>query len=340
MSAVQTIEVTSSEDGMRLDRWFKTHFPALGHGPLQKLLRTGQVRLDGGRVKANARVVEGQVIRVPPLGPETTSAMPKPRAAVSDEDQEFIQSLVVHRDRHVIVLNKPSGLATQGGTKTSRHVDGMLDALMFESEERPRLVHRLDRDTSGVLLLARSRKAATALTGAFRSRDTEKTYWALVAGVPRPETGRINLPLVKAGKAGDQRMVPAERGDRDGQKAETVFATIDHAGQRFAWLALSPLTGRTHQLRVHMAAAGYPIVGDRKYPGEPVEPDDEYQLEDGLDDTLHLHARQLRIPHPAGGMFSAVAPMPEHMDRTWRYLGFSERDGAEDQLFDEGERFR
>ena len=330
MSGVQSIEVTSGEDGMRLDRWFKVRFPKLGHGALQKLLRTGQVRLDGGRAKANARVSEGQVVRVPPLD-DTAQSAPRRRDTVKPEDREFIQNAVIFRDNDVIVLNKPSGLASQGGSKTSRHVDGMLDALKFDADERPRLVHRLDRDTSGVLLLARNRKAANALSRSFKSREAEKTYWALVSGVPRPDAGIIRLALVKTGRAGEQRMGVADAGDPDAQRAESIYKVVERAGQTFAWLAVSPLTGRTHQIRVHLAEIGHPVVGDGKYGAGPA-------VEEGLSERrLHLHARRLKLPHPRKGVIDVTAPLPPHMTNTWSELGFDENDGNDDLLFAEEE---
>jgi len=329
MSVVQTIEVTPSEDGMRLDRWFKAHYPGIGHGGLQRMFRTGQVRLDGARVKANARVAAGQMVRVPPIDWQQQVAKPKRKSEISDEDRDLIQSLVLYRDASVIAVNKPSGLAVQGGSKTDRHVDGMLDALTFEAEERPRLVHRLDRDTSGVLLLARNRKVAAALARSFEARQTEKTYWTLVAGVPRPDRGKINMPLAKVGREGDQRMAPVDARDQQGQHAETVYAMIDHAGRRFCWLALSPLTGRTHQLRVHMAAIGHPVIGDGKYGGQEIETGEE------LPKQLHLHARALKLDHPDGGDLDLVAPLPAHMKTSWQFLGFNEADGDTDILFGE-----
>jgi len=324
MSGVETVEVQASEDGMRLDRWFKAHYPKLGHGALQRLLRTGQVRLDGSRAKANARIAEGQMVRVPPMN----DGPPAPKPDVPREDAAMVRDLVVHRDKSVLALNKPSGLAVQGGTKTERHIDGMLDALTFEAKERPRLVHRLDRDTSGVLLLGRTRKATTALAKSFQSRRTQKTYWALVAGVPRPERGRISLPLVKAGRAGEQRMVVAGAHEDGAQNAETVYQVVDRAGNRFSWLALSPLTGRTHQLRVHMAEIGHPIVGDTKYGGEEADPGE------GIEMRLHLHARELLLDHPDGGELAVSAPLPAHMARSWSFLGFSENDPMSQSLFD------
>ena len=339
MSGVQSLEVQPGEDGMRLDRWFKARFPGLGHGALQKLLRTGQVRVDGSRAKANARVEAGQTVRVPPLDDQKVYRKSRRETSLSRQDLALIRSLVIHRDDHVIALNKPPGLATQGGSKTERHIDGMLGGLMSDADERPRLVHRLDRDTSGVLLLARTRKAAAVLAKSFQSRETEKIYWALVAGVPRPEQGKVDLPIIKAGKEGDQRMVPARKSDRGAQRAVTVFATVERAGRRFSWLALSPLTGRTHQLRVHMEAIGHPVVGDAKYRGDGGG--DEVEDWEGIDDMLHLHARSIRMAHPGGaGVLDVTAPLPDHMHRTWRLLGFDPRDGDGLQLFGEEDGLR
>ncbi|WP_342642029.1 RluA family pseudouridine synthase [Rhodoligotrophos ferricapiens] len=315
MSGVEIKTINPAEDGMRLDRWFKEHYPALGHGALQKLLRTGQVRIDGSRAKAGDRVSAGQSVRVPPL-PDHAPSRPKPR--VSDNDAKWLQSLIIHRDEDVLALNKPTGLAVQGGTKTERHLDGMLDALILDAAERPRLVHRLDRDTSGVLLLARNRQAAMTLAQSFKSREALKVYWAIVRGVPKPWAGTINLPLKKVGHAGDQRVAPAERGDEAGQHAVTDYMVLAHAGKRAAFVALSPRTGRTHQLRAHMAALGHPIIGDRKYGGE------EALLGDEIDPMLHLHARGLAMEHPRKGRLRIIAQPSDHFRRSMSYLGFTE----------------
>ncbi|WP_205042214.1 RluA family pseudouridine synthase [Rhodoligotrophos defluvii] len=326
MSGVVVKTVAPAEDGMRLDRWFKAHYPALGHGALQKLLRTGQVRLDGARAKPGDRVSEGQAVRVPPLpdaGPE-----PK-RSDVSERDARWLQSLVIHRDADVLALNKPAGLAVQGGSKTERHLDGMLDALVLDGRERPRLVHRLDRDTSGVLLLARTRSAATALAHSFKSRDALKVYWALVRGVPKPRAGTINLPLKKIGHAGDQRVVGANAHDEEAQGAITDYIVLANAGRRAAFVALSPRTGRTHQLRAHMAAIGHPILGDRKYGGE------DASLSDELDPLLHLHARGITLAHPRKGRLRVLADLPQHMRRSLDYLGFDVPSDDPFQIFEE-----
>jgi len=318
---VQTRAVTDDEAGMRLDRWFQRHFPELSHGALQKLLRTGQVRIDGKRTEGKDRVEPGQSVRLPPG--VTNSPPPKPSAAststftVSDRDAAEIQSMVIHRDDHVIVLNKPPGLAVQGGSGTEKHIDGMLDALRFGFEQRPRLVHRLDKDTSGLLLIARTGQAAKRLAESFRDRETEKLYWAIVVGVPPKKEGAINLPLAKRPGAFDRELMQVD--EENGQKALTHFREIDRAGHRAALLALWPRTGRTHQLRVHCAAIGCPILGDRKYGGE------EALLAAVADSRrLHLHARRLSLPHPSGkGELKAQAEPPPHFRRTVEAFGFS-----------------
>jgi len=320
MSAVKLTEVTPAEDGMRLDRWFRAHYPQLTHGVLQKLLRKGQVRVDGGRVKANERLTEGQTVRIPPMQAPTAPKPPRPE--ISEAEASFVQSLVIHKDNDVIAINKPTGLAVQGGTRTQRHVDGMLDGLKFEASERPRLVHRLDKDTSGVMLLGRSRKATTDLAKSFKARSTRKIYWALVYGVPRPMLGKISMRLKKThGPQGD-RVQQAELDDEDAQNAVTYYAVINRAGERFSWLSIRPVTGRTHQIRAHMAEIGHPIVGDPKYGIE--DPEIEVTSE-GISEALHLHAHSLSLPHPGGGLLEVTAPLPEHMKKTWDFLGFEER---------------
>jgi 23S rRNA pseudouridine955/2504/2580 synthase len=320
---VQTRAVSGDEAGLRLDRWFQRHFPQLSHGALQKLLRTGQVRLDGKRVEGKDRVEPGQTVRLPPgvTTPPATAAAPqlapKKRPDVSERDAAEIQKMVIHRDDWVIALNKPPGLAVQGGSGTERHVDGMLDALRFGYEERPRLVHRLDKDTSGLLLIARNGQAAKRLAASFRDRETEKLYWAVVVGVPPRPKGAINLPLAKRPGARDRETMQVD--EENGQKALTHFAVLDRAGSRAALLALWPRTGRTHQLRVHCAAIGCPILGDRKYGGEEA-------LLSAVADArrLHLHARRIVLPHPGGkGELAVEAELPAHFERTLKAFGFS-----------------
>jgi 23S rRNA pseudouridine955/2504/2580 synthase len=330
MSGVKTLTVTADEDGLRLDRWFKSHYPGLTHGRLEKLLRTGQVRVDGGRVKASARLAEGQTVRVPPLGEDGAKTMP-PRPAVRPEDVAFLGALVLYRDADVIVLNKPAGLAVQGGSKTTRHLDGMLDALRFDAPERPRLVHRLDRDTSGVLLLARSRKAAAALGRAFRAREARKIYWGLTKGVPRPHRGTVNLALAKqAAVQGRERVTPAHEEDDEARHAITHYAVLAQAAQKAAWLALMPVTGRTHQIRAHCAAIGTPLMGDVKYGGAEASPGGD------IAEGLHLHARSLSLRLPSGRTASFTAPLPEHMRRSWEALGFNEEHVEEDPFAEAG----
>jgi 23S rRNA pseudouridine955/2504/2580 synthase len=319
MSNVELETVSDEEAGIRLDRWFRRRFPRLAYGKLAKLIRTGQVRVDGGRAKPDLRLEAGQRIRVPPLRPDDFKEVPK-RAGVSEADATFLRDLVLYKDEEIIAINKPPGLAVQGGTKTRRHVDAMLDALTFGKAERPRLVHRLDRDTSGVLLLARSAAAAARLAREFQTRHVRKVYWALCAGVPKLPQGKIDLPLEKrgtegAGKTGER--MYAATGDK-ARPAVTYYATLGTVGQKASWLALSPMTGRTHQLRVHCAAIGHPIVGDRKYGGGR----NELSLGPGTPGQLCLHARSLEVPRPGRAPMRVTAPLPPHMARLWDFFEF------------------
>ena len=322
MTTVVQRKIKPDEEGLRLDRWFQRHYPQLTHGRLEKLLRTGQVRVDGARVKANHRVAGGETIRVPPLPKGEAPLADKPK--VPTKDREFIQSLVLHRDNDVVVLNKPAGLAVQGGSKTERHIDGLLPGLVDEGAERPRLVHRLDRDTSGVMIVALSARAAAALAQAFRHRDTRKVYWSLTTGVPTPRRGKIDGALIKrAAPDGRERVRIAEEGDEDdAKKAVTLFDVLEHV-TTMAWVALMPLTGRTHQLRAHMAAIGSPIVGDGKYGTEPARSHGE------IPKKLMLHARSLRIRHPKGTWFEVTAPLSPHMAKLWDMFGFDKNDSRD-----------
>ncbi len=325
MSGVQTIEVTDGEDGLRLDRWFKARFPALGHGRLEKLLRTGQVRVDGGRVKASTRLEPGQMVRVPPLPDDAPKAAPTQKAAKQKavQDGAFLRDLVIYRDDDMIALNKPAGLAVQGGSRTEKHIDAMLDALKYDAPERPRLVHRLDKDTSGVLVLARSRSAAAKLGRALKRKDTRKIYWALTVGVPKPHQGTIKLALAKGGGPGRERVHAADEMDDEARDAVTHFSVVSQAGQKLAWVAFMPVTGRTHQIRAHAAALHTPIVGDGKYGGADAHPGGE------IPRKMHLHARQLTIRHPKGHQVTLTAPLPEHMARTWALLGLDPKDDGD-----------
>jgi 23S rRNA pseudouridine955/2504/2580 synthase len=313
---VELREVGEGDGGIRLDRWFRRHFPAVPHGRVEKLLRGGQIRVDGHRVRADHRLEPGQMVRIPPLAePAGERHQPRPASAGDLEGEAAaLRSWVLYQDDAVIVLNKPPGLAVQGGSGTRRHLDGML-GLLAEGGERPRLVHRLDKDTSGVLVLARTAASATALTRAFRERSARKVYWAIVVGVPEVDRGRIDLPLAKAPSLSGERMQAAEEGER----AVTDYAVIERMGRHAAWLELSPLTGRTHQLRVHCAAMGTPILGDGKYGGRAAFLKDAAAIR-----ALHLHARRLTVPHPAGGLLTIEAPLPEQMREAWRLFGLGE----------------
>ncbi|HEX3971800.1 MAG TPA: RluA family pseudouridine synthase [Stellaceae bacterium] len=317
MSGVQTLTVAPEDAEIRLDRWFKRHFPDLGHGRLEKLLRTGQVRLDGKRAEASDRITAGQSIRVPPLpaAPPPAPAAKPQRPAPSAADTKFLQERVLYKDQDIIVINKPEGLAVQGGTGTSRHLDGLLDALRFEAKERPRLVHRLDKDTSGVLVLARSGRAAARLGELFRGKTVHKVYWAITVGAPKPRNGKIDQPLAKQAGPGGER-VAAD--DEEGDRALTYYRTVARAGDRFAWLALEPVTGRTHQLRVHCLTLDTPILGDGKYGGAAAHPESLAHAR-----KLHLHARAITLPLN-GKTLTVTAPLPPHMRESWTFFGFEE----------------
>jgi 23S rRNA pseudouridine955/2504/2580 synthase len=307
MSEVELRTVAAGEAELRLDRWFRRHYPALTHGRLQKLLRTGQVRIDGRRAQADARLAAGQTIRVPSLGAAPAHARAQPVA--DPKDAAFLRRLILVEDDSLLVLNKPEGLAVQGGTGTRRHIDGMLAALATDGE-RPRLVHRLDRDTSGILVVAKTAAAAARLTRAFRQHKVDKLYWALVVGRPALAAGIIDQPLAKQGGAGRERVAP----DEEGRLARTAYRTVARAGKVASWLALKPLTGRTHQLRAHCVVLGTPILGDRKY-GDPAGLS-------GAPEGLMLHAREIRLPHPDGGVLAVAAPLSRTFRAGFAWLGF------------------
>jgi 23S rRNA pseudouridine955/2504/2580 synthase len=315
-----TRTITDDEADIRLDRWFRRHFPGLPQSAIQKLCRTGQVRVDGHRADASTRLTAGQSIRIPPL-PATQPPAPKPQTEIDPLLVKDLQRLVLYQDDHIIALNKPHGLPVQGGPGITHHLDGLLDALRFGAPDRPRLVHRLDRDTSGVLLLARTAGTAAKLAALFRGRDIDKTYWAVTARLPIRLEGRIDFSLVRIGGARGERTAIAEPGDPDATRAITDYRVLDNASQKLAWLELRPRTGRTHQLRVHCVAIGAPILGDLKY-ARPDQNGAFAATVEGLADDLHLHARALALPHPDGGTLVVEADLPPHMAETFRTLGF------------------
>jgi len=329
MSGVKQVTVKADDDDIRLDRWFKRHYPELSYGRLEKLLRKGQIRLDGKRAKSKQHIAKGQVVRVPPFG-DTGGLNPiekKEETPMTQIEIDEVRSWVLYRDEDVIVINKPAGLPTQGGTGVKRHLDGLLHALKFDRDDKPRLCHRLDKDTSGVLVLARSANIAAKLTKAFKTKDARKLYWALTVKVPTPNEGKVFQPIAKH---------PSWRGERmvidvdEGQDARTLYRTIEATGNVAAWVALEPRTGRTHQLRVHCAYLKTPIQGDGKYGGQ-----DAYLTGDGVSKKMHLHARRIQIPAPDGvGVIDVTAPLPDHMDRSWDFFGFDKKQEDADELFD------
>lgn len=342
-SQVVTRIVNEDDDGVRLDRWFKRHYPQLSLSHLSKMIRKGEVRVEGKRVEGGTRLEQGQKVRVPPMRAEAAAAPAAPRAP-SQADLRALKEMMLFEDDDVIVLNKPYGLAVQGGSGTKRHLDGMLEALTDRKGNRPLLVHRLDRDTSGVLLLARRRSVAADLGATFRSRQTTKIYWALVRGVPKPMQGRISLFLAKGARMGDDRSGPrpkaeydarqldlekmrvAKHGEEHAQHSLTYYATVDKTPPRLAWLSMKPVTGRTHQLRAHAEAIGHPIVGDPKYgrmsDNDPRDNDPFRTLPPGIEPKLHLLARRLIVPHPKRGVIDVSAPLPPHMKKSWDMLGY------------------
>ncbi len=335
--AVQSFDVGEDEEGMRLDRWFKRRMPTLSFSHLNKIVLTGEVRVDGARVKTATRLAKGQSVRVPPLKIDAPLA---PVREISPTDLRALQDMIIYEDRDLLVLDKPFGLAVQGGSGVTRHIDGMLASMPNERGDRPVLVHRLDRDTSGILLVAKSRKIAADLGEIFRSRQARKIYWALVEGVPKPAQGRISLFLAKGDGMGAARpalrdgeargklekMRVARHGDEDARHSVTYYAIVDKIAPRLAWLSLKPITGRTHQLRAHAEAIGHPVVGDPKYgamPGNDARRNDPLRrIPAAVERKLHLLARRLILPHPGGGTLDVTAPLPEHMRRSFEMFGF------------------
>jgi 23S rRNA pseudouridine955/2504/2580 synthase len=323
VSGIRQQVVARDEDGMRLDRWFATHFPQVTFGHLQKLIRTGQVRVDKGRAKTSTRLESGQVIRVPPIDPATEAAAPK----VVSRDAEFLRVLILYEDDELYVFNKPHGLASQGGSGTKRHMDGLLRSLPNAKGETPRLVHRLDRDTSGCLLVAKTKAAASHFGAVFRTRSARKIYWAVVVGAPHPRQGSISCFLAKQGVGDGEQMVVVENGTPGAVHSMSYYSTTDTAADRFAWVTLKPVTGRTHQLRVHMAQLGTPIFGDPRYFNI-----ENWETPTGLGQGLHLHARRLSVPLRSGKRLDVSAPLPPHMVTTFDALGFDpQRYDAQDQ---------
>ena len=345
MSGVQTLTISAEDGEQRLDKWFKRRFPQLTQGTVEKMCRTGQVRVDGARAKASDRVIPGQTVRIPPL-PDAPAPV-RSQTRISAADERMIQNAVLWKDEHIIILNKPPGLPSQGGSgQGDRHVDGLAEALKFGFKDKPKLVHRLDKDTSGLLMLARTDRVARALSEALRHRLTRKIYWAAVAGVPHPRKGSIKYGLMKApghGRGADQERMqcvhPAKMADYpDAKRAQSDYFVLWFLGTRLSWMALEPVTGRTHQLRAHMAEIGHPILGDGKYGASTTDNEGDgwgAQIGGDISRKLHLHARSLTIQHPiTKAMMTFTAPLPEHMQRTWKTLDWGENDVPADPFGD------
>jgi 23S rRNA pseudouridine955/2504/2580 synthase len=314
-TTVQNVAVTADESGMRVDRFLEARFPGLSFSHIQRVIRKGELRVNGRRTEPKNRLEAGQTVRIPPLRLE----QPKPRSAddeADDKTRAFLKSITLYEDDDVLVLNKPMGLAVQGGSGTTRHLDGLLEVLRDAHGQRPRLVHRLDKDTAGCLLVAKTRFAAAALAKTFRSRSARKIYWALVAGVPKPRQGRISTFLAKEEREEESFMRIAQHGEAGASHAVTYYAVVETSGRALAWISLKPVTGRTHQLRAHMAHIGHPIVGDPKYFSR-----ENWELPGGMQDRLHLLARRIAVPHPRGGTIDITAPLPPHMQQSWNLLG-------------------
>jgi 23S rRNA pseudouridine955/2504/2580 synthase len=316
-AVVQTVTVSGDEDGMRVDRFLEARFPGLSFSHIQRVIRKGELRVNGKRVDSKDRLAAGQAVRIPPLKAEAPKPAEGTPASENAKTREFLKSITLFEDADVLVLNKPAGLAVQGGSGTVRHVDGLLEVMRDRAGQRPRLVHRLDKETAGCLLVAKTRFAASALTKNFRSREARKFYWALVAGVPKPRQGRISTFLAKEEVEHDSFMRVAQHGDEGASHAVTYYAVVETAAQQLAWLSLKPVTGRTHQLRAHCSHIKHPILGDPKYFDR-----ENWQLPGGLQNRLHLLARRIVIPHPRGGKIDVTAPLPAHMQQSWNLLGF------------------
>ncbi len=312
---MQTVRVGADEFGMRVDRFLEAKFPDLSFSHIQRVIRKGELRVNGRRVDAKDRLEEGQSVRIPPLRLTPPKGIGLSEAELNT--RAFLRAITLYEDADVLVLDKPMGLSVQGGSGTVRHVDGMLDVLREGNGQRPRLVHRLDKDTSGCLLVAKTRYAAAALSDVFRTRAARKIYWALVVGVPRPRQGRISTFLAKESREDEQFVRIARHGEEGASHAVTYYAVVETSAREVAWLSLKPVTGRTHQLRAHLAHIGHPILGDAKYFNK-----ENWALPGGLQNRLHLLARRITVPHPRGGIIDVTAPLPPHMAQSFNLLGF------------------
>ncbi len=332
MSKVTFYNVSFEDQDQRLDRWLKRQFPTINQIKIEKWCRKGEIRINSGRVKPSKRLVLGEVVRVPPI--ENVERSVKHRVKVfSESDVDMIKQTVIYEDCHLLVLNKPAGLAVQGGSgQKDRHVDALSEVFRHDSVEKPKLVHRLDKHTSGILLLAKDRKTAEIMTKSFRSKRVRKIYWALVAGIPKTDVGTVRLSLNKTKLAsGLEKMVSISATEEmnfpNSKRSITDYVVIEKVSQRATWLGLSPITGRTHQLRSHMAAIGCPIIGDTKYGTKEQANSGEgwgAQIGGMISRKLHLHARSITFEHPITKQeVFFEADLPTHMAKAWNIFNWN-----------------
>lgn len=305
----EIVKITADNDGLRLDRWFKKHYPAIPNSLLRKLLRKGAIRISGKRAKPDQKLIAGQEIKIPDIDTSTIQKPKKGTEFTREDAEKHLLENIIYKDRNIIAINKPYGLPVQDGSKVKLSIDAMLDYLKFDSDERPKLVHRIDKDTSGALLIARNSETAKELTTAFKARIIEKKYWAIVVGSPLQKSGEITLALLEKSETGRSEKTFVD--EKNGRKAITFYKVVAKAGNRASLLELMPETGRKHQIRVHLAAIGCPILGDGKYGGRKA-------FIEGLSNKMHLHARRITFRN-----ISIEAPLSGHFSETMDKLNFT-----------------
>jgi 23S rRNA pseudouridine955/2504/2580 synthase len=323
MAKGQDIIVEKDDHDCRLSTWIIRNNKLLSFNSVNTLCRKGLIRVNGLKTKASYRLVAGDTVRMPTPFSKTLDKKPKLKFDPLLE-KELIDS-VIFKDEYLIAINKPEGLASQGGSyQGDRHIDAYKSIFQFDSNEAPRLIHRLDKDTSGVLLLARNAKAANIFTSLFRQKLVEKVYWALVEGVPRKKEGIVESYIGKLDiwRPNFQKDLDREKrswNKENTKKALSYYRVIKQVGSQYAWLQLKPATGRTHQLRIHCAKLGTMIVGDRKYRNSQ-----SGNFKDSIDsEKLFLHAKSLTFMHPVSKKTTVIeAELPKHMSLAWKRFGW------------------